>query len=132
METLTYYGVRLKQIRKKFNLTQYDLTIILKYSNHTSISNIEKNKAQLSVDKLILLKEHLPDINVNWLLTGQGKMICDPIVQNDAENQFKKVHDDLCKISQRILNGEIIITSSNIATIETILKLHELLIDEKK
>lgn len=70
---LKTFGSRFKTIRKCFNLTQIEFAKRLKYTESSTITNIEKGKITLTTKKLLLLNE-LFNVDINWLLTGEGSM----------------------------------------------------------
>lgn len=73
-------GKRLKQIRTTMNLTQAEFADKLGIMQQT-LSRYEKSKAEIP-DK-IKIKLHKMDINLTWLLTGEGEMHA-----NDAKVGF--------------------------------------------
>ena len=66
---------RLKEIRKKLHLTQFEIAKALKV-NPASISQFESNKVKPSIDTLLKLSDAY-DVNIHWLLTGRGSMFLD-------------------------------------------------------
>ena len=39
------------------------------------ISNMNKNSGGISSDVMLKLKDKFPDLNLNWLITGEGEML---------------------------------------------------------
>jgi transcriptional regulator with XRE-family HTH domain len=71
-ENIKTIGGRLLTIRIILNLTQYELAKYLEVSQF-NISRIENNKSLLDSDQLVKLY-NLFDINLEWLLIGNGAM----------------------------------------------------------
>ena len=71
METKTL-GDRLKAIRQAKNLTLQELAAIIG-SSHGYLSQVERNQKKPGSEILLSLKQHL-NVNINWLLTGEGEM----------------------------------------------------------
>lgn len=73
---------RLKQLRKKLNLTQQDFGKSIKLSK-SSISNIENGTINLTDRNIAqICEEH--SVNEEWLRTGQGEMF----IQMDKDAEF--------------------------------------------
>ena len=70
---LNTIGSRIKAIREYFHLSQIVFSKKLKYTDSSTITNIEKGKATLSAKRLLLINE-LYNVDLNWLLTGSGNM----------------------------------------------------------
>ena len=66
------FGQRLKELRKAKNLTQNDLSLIIKM-DQSYISQYENDNHSPSYQFLQLLKREL-NVNINWILDGNGAM----------------------------------------------------------
>jgi transcriptional regulator with XRE-family HTH domain len=71
MESL---GERLKELRREKKLTQEQLAKALDKIQQT-IYKYEKNTLELSVNEIKELKQKYPDLNTEWLITGNGDML---------------------------------------------------------
>ena len=67
------FGSRLKEIREYKRLSQKDFSDFLGVS--INISDAESGKKIPKSDFLASLKRAMPEIDLNWLLTGQGEMM---------------------------------------------------------
>jgi len=65
-------GGRLRKFRKSKDMVLVEFCRVIRVSQ-SSISDLENDKSKPSADTLISLIENT-DINIYWLLTGQGKM----------------------------------------------------------
>ncbi len=68
--TASFLGSRLRQWRKTLPLKSFELAKLIKISQG-SLSDIENNKSLPSADTIAKLYQHT-DLNVVWLLTGNG------------------------------------------------------------
>ena len=66
-------GERLRQIRKKMKVSQIEFAELLQ-SAQPYVSKIEVGKVPISVELLVRLLNHIPYVNINWYLTGEGDM----------------------------------------------------------
>lgn len=73
---------------------------------------INSNKA-ISVEKLVLIIKELDNINVRWLLTGEGEMLEDATPDNQVTEGSEKYKNDYCKLCEekdkviRALEGQL-------------------------
>lgn len=74
------FGDRLKKFRQQKGLTQLDLARTLKISQGY-ISSVERNQKAPGKELLIALKRYY-NLNINWLLTGEGEMFESPPIKN--------------------------------------------------
>lgn len=79
LKTENFIGTRLRQYRKYKNLNVLDFSKLLNISQG-SLSGIENNKSKPSSDTLASMVLNT-DINLAWLLTGDGEMIVSPIIR---------------------------------------------------
>jgi len=62
----------------------------------SSVSHVLSGRNKPSLDFVIKIKEHYPNVNLDWLLTGKGGMISsqkdkvEPLVVKENENGIKK------------------------------------------
>lgn len=87
-------GQRLKEIRAEKRLTQTAFGEILGVSKQ-AISNIESSHSNPSIDIMSKLFENL-EVNLNWFITGQGKMF----------NTKEPTDDELTLRVKKILKDE--------------------------
>jgi len=66
-------GARIKKLRKQNKLSQQAFASLLTTSSGY-ISEVEQGKAQPGSNFLVSLKRAFPDLDLNWLLTGEGEM----------------------------------------------------------
>ena len=90
-QQLIEQGDRLKKIRKYFKVNQQELAKILK-TKQSFISNIENGKKGLSRNLLTKISNVYPEINQNWLLTGEGEMIQENNSANIVQSTPNHVH----------------------------------------
>jgi transcriptional regulator with XRE-family HTH domain len=74
-------GERIKQARKKRNLTQFELAGIMGYNHSTAIASWENSKRNPSIPTIRKLAQAL-EINIDWLKTGEGEML-DTLTYNE-------------------------------------------------
>jgi transcriptional regulator with XRE-family HTH domain len=87
-------GDRLKLLRKQLGLKQKEFAEVLGVRN-VSISEYERNSYTPNYAFLCHLKEKYPEINLDWLVTGEGSMyhvdgerVVDPEFQKFMEWYF--------------------------------------------
>jgi transcriptional regulator with XRE-family HTH domain len=73
METLI--GERINQVCEKLHLSKADLSRKIGLDNNATISRIATGKVNPSYEVLKKMAEALPEINFNWLLSGEGEML---------------------------------------------------------
>lgn len=52
-----------------------------------------KGKGAIGADKLIIIRQICPDLNMDWLLFDEGEMIIDPKTHQNA-NMVNEAHED--------------------------------------
>ena len=85
-------GKRLKMVREKKRITQAELgkKLGIKFQH---VSKYERGETVPTWENLIKLND-LYDVNINWLLTGRGKMFLSPITYaTQGEDQPQIVRD---------------------------------------
>lgn len=95
--TMNDIGIRVKLLRKEFELTQRDFANRILVTP-SYLSRVENGTEVLS-DKLIKLIIYEFGVNEDWLLSGEGKML-DEIYENDRETSSKDATKMLLKIMQ--------------------------------
>jgi transcriptional regulator with XRE-family HTH domain len=78
-------GERIKMLRKRLNMSQKKFSEMLDVSLIT-LQRYEKGEREPSSDFLINLKNKF-NVNINWLLTGQGKMFLE---EDKGDNKIEK------------------------------------------
>jgi transcriptional regulator with XRE-family HTH domain len=84
MENRKAIGERIRKLRKIVGLTQIQFGKILKTPD-SNIRKWEKGEALPNVEKLLLMQQNF-GVNLNWLLTGKGKMF----LEEDRDNRIDK------------------------------------------
>lgn len=84
-------GSRLKQLRNKLKISQTEMANKMGTSQHT-ISNYEKSK-RFPDSRFLLQLRDLCQVNLNWLINGQGPMF--------AKYDMKK-SEELAYLSERL------------------------------
>ncbi len=72
MNPENHINKRLKAFRKKIKITQSELAELLE-CNQATVAYYEKGKIEPSIEKLLIMSQTY-NIDLNWLLTGQGSM----------------------------------------------------------
>ena len=68
-------GVRIEKIRKKFNLERKEFIKKLNYSSVNTYNAIASNSQKLSMNFIFKVNKHFSQVNLHWLLTGEGEML---------------------------------------------------------
>ncbi len=66
---------RLKQIAEHYGLNRYADFAKKTGLKHQTVSNYLKGKQKPDVDRLAIIKQSFKDVNINWLLIGEGDML---------------------------------------------------------
>ena len=86
---MTSMGARIKEIRKKLQLSQEAMGEILG-SGKSYISAVENDKSKLSIESLVkLLVNH--QVNINYILAGVGNPILAPKFEDVEDVMEAKV-----------------------------------------
>ena len=88
------FGERLKKIRKHFNFTQEQMACELDFPVRTYAS-YEREENNPPYSMLLLLLEKY-DVNLNWFISGNGKMFNAPKYE-DVENSVESVVLEILK-----------------------------------
>lgn len=88
-------GQRFKEIRQHLALSQQEFGSKLGLTSQ-GISNIEKNKSFLTLEKLQALKFF--NINLNYLIYGEGEMFITTLIHSTQSN-----HPDMEKVMLQLL-----------------------------
>lgn len=91
IENENHLGLRLKQLRNKFELSQAEMANKLGTSQHT-ISNYEKSK-RFPDSRFLLQLRSFYSVNLNWLVNGEGPMF--------TKYNMKK-SEELAELSERL------------------------------
>jgi len=91
-------GKRFRLIREKIGITQSDLGEKLGIQ-FQHVSKYERGETVPTWENLIKLNE-LYEVNINWLLTGKGKMFLSPITYSTQEREASEFVKDLDADSQ--------------------------------
>ena len=80
-----YFGKKIKEIRKKNNLTQLEFAQILGYKDKSMIAHIENGDSEMSNDKIALLIEKF-GIDANELFVRKKNEVVDkPVITSVAD-----------------------------------------------
>jgi len=97
-------GKRLRQIRETKELSQNDVGSHLGIQ-YQHVSKYERGESVPTWEYLIKLNE-LYHVNINWLLTGKGKMFLTPMgyeaIENEKHLVIKDVESDLEEIIEEL------------------------------
>lgn len=103
-------GKRFKDFRKKLNLTQAKLAEALSCKQAT-IADYEKGRITPSAKILNIMVENY-NLNVNWLLTGEGPMFLnqEPNTNNvparEETSKLKKLEEEIAALKKSITELE--------------------------
>lgn len=94
---------RIEMIMKHYNIKNVNelATVELKYASPEKINRLKKAGNNPSYDIMVDLKKRFPDVDANWLLTGNGKMLL-------TEGQMKYATDENLAKELLIAKDEII------------------------
>jgi DNA-binding XRE family transcriptional regulator len=84
-------GHRFKEIRNMLSMTQVEFSEKLDVTQ-ASLSQLEKGQCLPNFKFQKKLAEQFPDINFNWLLSGDGSPL-----RHDEEQKIKKITEDKTK-----------------------------------
>lgn len=80
---------RILQIMKKENMTQQEFAKAIEVSP-ASLSNIFNGRTNPTNNHVSAIHRHFPNININWLMFGEGNMYASTGGNEDAEGGMKK------------------------------------------
>jgi len=73
--------------------------------NVNSYYNIENDKTKGISDKIKIILVDKYDVNINWLLTGNGSMfITKQLDSSDIQNELEQINKNLEEIKSQISN----------------------------
>lgn len=109
------YGIRLRKIRDKLNLSQQEFAEKL-HTTQATVSRYEKDLRMPDADFLEKLTE-LYHLNINWLLTGKGEMF---LGQTSQTSEFQANNNELEKQQKRLqdLQKQVDLLKKNIQEID--------------
>ena len=83
------FGKRIKQYidYKGLNVRTFEIESTLK---NGAIYRVIKNDTSLNGDSIAALGKVWKDLNLNWLMNGDGDMLLDPPIVNDPVKKYKK------------------------------------------
>lgn len=79
---------RLKAYLKEKNISQADFAIGI----GASTGYVNAIVKTIGSDKLAIIREKFPDLNISWLLTGEGAMLKTDAPENDFADQVPSAH----------------------------------------
>lgn len=74
MSEQSTFGSRLRTFRKTKKLSGEELGAVVGIGRG-QVSSIENNKSMLTLEGCIKICTTYPDLDANWLITGQGEML---------------------------------------------------------
>jgi len=91
------FGKRIKQYidYKGFNVRSFEIKSTLK---NGAIYRVVKNDTTLNGDSIATLGKIWKDLNLNWLMNGDGEMLLDSSVVNEPVNEYNKDVKDLSEV----------------------------------
>jgi transcriptional regulator with XRE-family HTH domain len=98
--------IRIDKLRQKFNLTQ------TAFAEKTNISRVtytdfKTGKVGLSGELIVGISKAFPEVNINWIITGEGEMIESKINKvNEKSAQYHVIRGTL-KIPEEDINEAI-------------------------
>lgn len=105
LEEQEQFGSRIEEVRIYKRISKLDLSKLLGWSSVHPFNGIIKGKKNLTLEKLILIKTNFPDIDMNWLLTGKGKML----ERINAEKSIADLSAENGQLKNQVLKSEAII-----------------------
>ena len=89
-------GERIKYVIKQKGVKVISIAEILG-KNQTTISSYIINRAYPSGDFFITLKQIVPDLDLNWLITGKG----DPYIETSKTKEVNRLIDEVNNLKAR-------------------------------
>lgn len=74
--------------------------------NQKTLNNQINGDTSLSVSTILLIKEAIPDISIEWLIMGEGKMLKQKIQPVDADFALQVLNEKDKKIEELIRDNE--------------------------
>ncbi|WP_052592174.1 hypothetical protein [Aureispira sp. CCB-QB1] len=65
---------RIEEVRKFLKLKKKEFAELLGYAYSQNYTNYLNGSSNLSIKMLRAIKDHIPNINADWILSGQGTM----------------------------------------------------------
>jgi transcriptional regulator with XRE-family HTH domain len=96
-ETRKDFGSRLELYLKSKNISQDELAILSGVTRQT-INNIVNGKTPASSDLLIKMAKSYDDLNINWLLCGQGKMVYEDVQDEKYDPRREYTSESLLEL----------------------------------
>ena len=82
---------RLKSYCKSVGLTVKEFEVSIGASNGY-VNSISKG---IGEDKLSIIIEKFPNLSIEWLLTGKGKMLKEEVVTEVEDSYYKELYNDM-------------------------------------
>jgi len=98
-------GERFKTLRRLFAMTQQQMSAALR-TTQASISQIENGEVVPTGNFLVRLKEQFPDVDLNWLIAGNGESLLKRNPEMLQEDQIERTVVRVLK-NFKVLNNEI-------------------------
>jgi len=97
-------NTRIKKIRNTLGLKPKEMATAFDI-NVNSYYNIENDKTKGISDKIKIILVDKYDVNINWLLTGNGSMfITKQLDSSDIQNELEQINKNLEEIKSQISN----------------------------
>ncbi len=94
---------RLLELSKIMNMTQVEFADLLGWSKQNAYHYFS-GESKLRADHIILLKQKIPALNLNWLLLGKGEPIISIIDLAEECDPDYEIRQDVIKILEKQLN----------------------------
>lgn len=105
----TYFGKKIKEIRKKNKLTQLEFAKIFGYKDKSMIAHIENGDSEMSNDKIALLIERF-GIDANELFVRKkNEVVNKPVITSVAD--FYNQYDEDARLTRK--NGQVEYLTTN-------------------
>ena len=123
------FGQRIKQYidYKGVSVRSFEMKSSLK---NGAIYRVIKNGTSLNGDSITSLSKEWKDLNLNWLMKGEGEMLMDPQVVNEPSSEYNKIaaeEDELswCKEALKRADEHIALQKDMIDTLKELIEMQK-------
>lgn len=111
------FGQRLKLLIKHYRYTQDEFAGIIGTSK-TNLFNYFSDKTKPNIEVVAKLKKHFPDMDIEWLITGERKMLLNDDLEEAKQTKEAKEPKSLYGFKEIIKEKE-----KRIAVLEELVKI---------